>query len=128
MAWRRGTAPGQKESTLLATPPLRDDSCEGGGRDARGGALQTWSNSWPRARSRVGAYQKAQDPAVLPLVCRLVDARPTYGCRRITALLNRDCAAKSQRLPNHKRAYRLMKVGPRPAAGEVQRPTSRPQP
>ena len=32
-------------------------------------------------------YQKAQDAAVLPLVRRLVDARPTYGYRRITALL-----------------------------------------
>jgi hypothetical protein len=27
-------------------------------------------------------YQKAQDAAVLPLVRRLVDARPTYGYRR----------------------------------------------
>jgi len=33
-------------------------------------------------------YQKAQDAAVLQLVRRLVDARPTYGYRRIAALLN----------------------------------------
>ena len=32
-------------------------------------------------------YQKAQDAAVLQLVRRLVDARPTYGYRRIAALL-----------------------------------------
>ena len=55
-------------------------------------------------------YQKAQDAAVLPLVRRLVDARPTYGYRRITALLNRDLAAGGLALANHKRVYRLMKV------------------
>ena len=55
-------------------------------------------------------YQKAQDAAVLPLVRRLVDARPTYGYRRITALLNRDLAAEGLTPANHKRVYRLMKV------------------
>ena len=55
-------------------------------------------------------YQKAQDAAVLPLVRRLVDARPTYGYRRITALLNRDLAAEGLAPANHKRVYRLMKV------------------
>ena len=34
-------------------------------------------------------YRKADDPAVLAAVRSLVDARPTYGYRRITALLNR---------------------------------------
>jgi transposase InsO family protein len=55
-------------------------------------------------------YQKAQDAAVLPLLRRLVDARPTYGYRRITALLNRDLAADGRAPANHKRVYRLMKV------------------
>ena len=55
-------------------------------------------------------YHKAQDAAVLPLVRRLVDARPTYGYRRITALLNRDLAADGLAPANHKRVYRLMKV------------------
>ena len=54
-------------------------------------------------------YHKAQDAAVLPLVRRLVDARPTYGYRRITALLNRDLAAEGTAPVNHKRVYRLMK-------------------
>jgi hypothetical protein len=31
-------------------------------------------------------HHKAQDAAVLPLVRRLVDARPTYGYRLITAM------------------------------------------
>jgi hypothetical protein len=37
------------------------------------------------------------------LVRRLVDARPTYGYRRITALLNRDLAAEGLAAANHKR-------------------------
>ena len=44
-------------------------------------------------------HHKAQDAAVLPLVRRLVDARPTYGYRRITALLNRDLAAEGLVVP-----------------------------
>lgn len=55
-------------------------------------------------------YQKAQDAAVLPLVRRLIDARPTYGYRRITALLNRNLAAEGLAPANHKRIYRLMKL------------------
>lgn len=32
-------------------------------------------------------YHKAQDAAVVPLITALVAARPTYGYRRITAIL-----------------------------------------
>ena len=39
-----------------------------------------------------GAYRKAEDEALLPLIRRLVDERPTYGYRRITALVNRELA------------------------------------
>jgi hypothetical protein len=49
-------------------------------------------------------HQRAQDAAVLPLVRRLVDARPTYGYQRITALLNRDLAADGLARANHKRS------------------------
>jgi hypothetical protein len=64
------------------------------------------------------------------LVRRLVDARPTYGHRRITALLNRDLAADGLAAANHKRFYRLVKVhglllekhsGQRPAAATTAR-------
>lgn len=54
-------------------------------------------------------HQKAQDAALLPLVKRLVDARPTYGYRRITALLKRELAKDGTPPANHKRVYRLMK-------------------
>jgi len=39
-------------------------------------------------------YHKAQDAAVLPLISALVAARPTYGYRRITAILNRQLRAE----------------------------------
>lgn len=55
-------------------------------------------------------YRKAQDEAILPLVRRLVDARPTYGYRRITALVNRELVAGGDPPANHKRIYRLMKI------------------
>ena len=55
-------------------------------------------------------YCKAEDAAILPRIRRLVDQRPTYGYRRITALLNRELAAEGQPGANHKRVYRLMKV------------------
>jgi putative transposase len=55
-------------------------------------------------------YHKAQDAAVLPLVTALVAARPTYGYRRITALLNRQLRANGAPPINHKRVYRIMQA------------------
>ena len=57
-----------------------------------------------------GRYCKAEDEALLPRIRRLVDERPTYGYRRITALLNRELAIDGQPRVNHKRVYRLMQV------------------
>ena len=54
------------------------------------------------------AFERAAN--VLPLVRRLVDARPTYGYRRVTALVNRELAAMGEPPVNHKRIYRLMKI------------------
>ena len=61
--------------------------------------------SKPRRR-----YHKAQDAAVVPLVTTLVAARPTYGYRRITALLNRQLRADGLAPINHKRVYRIMQA------------------
>lgn len=54
------------------------------------------------------SYHKAQDAAVLPLIQRLVAERPSYGYRRITALLNRTRRADGLDAVNHKRVYRIM--------------------
>jgi putative transposase len=55
-----------------------------------------------------GPYVKADDEALLPLIRHFVDERPTYGYRRVTALVNRELAR--QRLPpaNRKRVHRIM--------------------
>ncbi len=53
-------------------------------------------------------YHKAQDAAIVPLITALVAARPAYGYRRITALLNRQLRAEGSEPVNHKRVYRIM--------------------
>lgn len=55
-------------------------------------------------------YHKAQDAAVAPLITALVGARPTYGYRRIGAVLNRQLRLKGLAPVNHKRVYRIMKA------------------
>lgn len=55
-----------------------------------------------------GPYLKADDVELLPAICRLVDARPTYGYRRIAALLNRQRRAADQPVANRKRVHRIM--------------------
>ena len=50
-----------------------------------------------------GAYRKADDAAVLPRITALVSKRPTYGYRRITALLNRERTTAGLEPINHKR-------------------------
>lgn len=55
-------------------------------------------------------YHKAQDAAIVPLITALVAARPTYGYRRITAILNRQLRATGASLVNHKRVYRIMQA------------------
>ncbi len=54
-------------------------------------------------------YVKPDDEWLLPLVRELVDERPTYGYRRITALLNRQFRKAGKPRVNHKRVYRLMR-------------------
>ena len=53
-----------------------------------------------------GRYRKAEDDELLPALRRLVDARPTYGYRRITALLNRERRLAGLEPVNRKRVAR----------------------
>jgi putative transposase len=55
-----------------------------------------------------GAYRKPEDDGLLPLIRRFVDQRPTYGYRRITALVNRELSRKGQPAVNRKRVHRIM--------------------
>lgn len=60
------------------------------------------------ARPR-GSYSKTDDGDLLPLIRRLVDERPTYGYRRITALANREMVKAGKPIANHKRIFRIMR-------------------
>ena len=57
-----------------------------------------------------GRYHKVQDTALLPHILGLVAKRPTYGYRRITAVLNRELAEDGAMAVNHKRVYRIMQT------------------
>ena len=56
-----------------------------------------------------GPYRRQGDDELLQAIRQLTDARPTYGYRRITALLNRARRASGAELVNHKRVFRLMR-------------------
>jgi putative transposase len=60
------------------------------------------------ARPPRGPYVKAQDATLLPLIRHFVDERPTYGYRRIAALVNRALAKEDHPPVNRKRIHRIM--------------------
>jgi transposase InsO family protein len=55
-----------------------------------------------------GPFAKVQDDTLLPVIRGSVDQRPTYGYRRIAALLNRERAKAGQPPINRKRVHRIM--------------------
>jgi transposase InsO family protein len=72
----------------------RSNLVERGGRPAR-----------PR-----GPYRKLEDAALLPNIRQIVEERPTYGYRRITALVNRALRARGEPAINAKRVLRILRV------------------
>jgi putative transposase len=60
-------------------------------------------------RPRRGPQERPGDVALAGAIRRLVDARPTYGYRRIAALLKRERRSEGLAPINAKRVYRLMK-------------------
>ena len=67
------------------------------------------SNLIERSKRPRKSYRKTDDRELVPRTRDLVDIRPTYGYRRITALLNRQLRAESKPPINHKRVFRVMK-------------------
>jgi transposase InsO family protein len=75
------------------------------------------------ARRTRNRRSRNDDAWLLPLIRRISDARPTYGYRRITALLKRELEGQGKTAVNSKRVFRIMrenglalqKYGPRPA-------------
>ena len=57
-------------------------------------------------------YHKAQDAELVPRIATLVTPRPTYGYRRITAILNRQLRLECWASVNHKRVCRIMQAQP----------------
>ncbi len=55
-------------------------------------------------------YHKAHDAELMPRIVTLVTARPTYGYRRITAILNSQLLSECLAPVNHKRVYRIMQA------------------
>ena len=55
-------------------------------------------------------YSKSDDSWILPMIQKITDARPTYGYRRVTQLLNVDLKKDGKMSLNHKRIYRIMKT------------------
>jgi putative transposase len=60
-------------------------------------------------RRRRGPYRRAGDDELLAEVRAITDARPTYGYRRVTALLNRARRSSGEPPVNRKRVLRLMR-------------------
>jgi transposase InsO family protein len=67
------------------------------------------SNQYGRKKART-RYRKPDDEKYLSLIKNLADQRPTWGYRRVCALLNRRLVNEGQPRVNHKRVYRLMKM------------------
>jgi putative transposase len=60
-------------------------------------------------RRRRGPYRRAGDDELLAEIRAITDARPTYGYRRVTALLNRARRSSDEPSVNRKRVLRLMR-------------------
>ena len=59
---------------------------------------------------RCGLYRRAEDKAVPAEIRAITDARPTYGYRRVTALLNQARRSSGEPPVNHNRIFRLMRL------------------
>ena len=71
----------------------------------------TRSNQYTRSREKRKRYKPHPDDGkYLSLIRQITDKRPTYGYRRVRALLNRFLKANGQPSVNHKRVYRIMRV------------------
>jgi transposase InsO family protein len=77
--------------------------------DTLGLARSNIADRLTRARPKRGPQNQAGDLELIADIRRLVNARPTYGYRRIAALLKRERRSDGMATVNAKRIYRLMK-------------------
>ncbi|KQS85280.1 integrase [Methylobacterium sp. Leaf361] len=57
-----------------------------------------------------GPYRKPEDAQLLPTIRAIVDARPSYGYRRVTALVNRALHSRGEASVNAKRVLRILRA------------------
>lgn len=62
------------------------------------------------AHVRAKRYIKTDDETVLSLIKDIIDKRPSYGYRRVTAMLKREQNNLGLEPFNHKRIYRIMRA------------------
>jgi transposase InsO family protein len=55
-------------------------------------------------------YKRKDDDEYLLLIRQITDGRPTYGYRRVTAVINRHLTQQGRARVNPKRIYRLLKI------------------
>jgi len=67
------------------------------------------SNLSRKETKKRGPYDRAGDVELLARIRPIVDARGSYGYRRVTALLNRALVAEGMPRVNHKRVFRVMR-------------------
>lgn len=70
-------------------------------------AERTSAGSRPRQRRGHPPFPEAELVAAIKLI---IADMPTYGYRRVWAVLRRNAEAEGRRAPNHKRVYRVMKA------------------
>ena len=68
------------------------------------------SHQYEKRSSRPRHYKKPDDGKYQSLIRQICDKRPTYGYRRVAAILNRQLRTRGEPVVNHKRVYRLMKM------------------
>ena len=63
---------------------------------------------WKGAKKR-GGYRKQEDGRILEAVKAVLEKRPTYGYKRVTAIVNQNRLKRGFKRLNRKRIYRVMK-------------------
>jgi putative transposase len=112
-----------QHEALLATPPAKlpaaarqavlrsmiaKDLLEAVARTPRRGALQPDAGSLHRHNAVAGRPRREDE--LVARIKAIIAALPTYGYRRVHALLRRQAEEEGRPSPNHKRVWRLMKT------------------
>ena len=58
----------------------------------------------------MGFYRRKEDDLYLPFIKEVIEDRPSYGYKRVTAMVNRKLVNQGMKKINRKRIYRIMKM------------------